>query len=413
MLKKENLISIFVIFSYITLIIGFIVSEDLNGGAFGDWGPYTKIIDSFSINFLETFLNYHTLGDRHSPITHIFLSFFVKIGFSYDVIRMINLHLMLLIPFFIYKCLSIKFDKVDKKYLVLIAASVFFSTTYRSLSIWPDARIYGLLFFIISLKFFLQFSKFKKINFAYLNIFFLSISSYFSPNFSLFSIYFFWYYFLEYKYSLNTLKFILLNTLLSLPAFYYLFILEVNFILQETTPGSSGTLNLNSSELNYYNKILIITSIMFFYLIPFISLKKFADNFSKKYKILFIIIPLFILSVYNFDYKLMYTGGGIFFLASNYLLNSNYFFYIICAIAFYYVFYKYFNYNNLFIILILILSNIQLTIYHKYYDPLLLLLFLTLFRLDIDKIFFNYRNIIKIYSINIIFILSKIVKLII
>ena len=43
------------------------------------------------------------------------------------------------------------------------------------------------------------------------------------------------------------------------------------------------------------------------------------------------------------------------------------------------------NFNNILLLLILILSNPQLTIYHKYYDPLLLILFFLFFDFKFPK----------------------------
>jgi len=67
------------------------------------------------------------------------------------------------------------------------------------------------------------------------NIIFLIISSYVSPNFSLFIIFFFYHYLK--KVNFKDLIYLLLFCLISaLPAFYYIFILEVNF-LSAKTPG--------------------------------------------------------------------------------------------------------------------------------------------------------------------------------
>ena len=121
----------------------------------------------------------------------IVLSFLAKINLNLELIRLLNLHVNLLTIYFFYKCLRIKFNQINKNYLILISLVIFISPTFRSLSIWPDSRAIGLLFFTISIKYFLDFQKYKEINFAVKNIIFLSIASYFSPNFSVFSVYFF------------------------------------------------------------------------------------------------------------------------------------------------------------------------------------------------------------------------------
>ena len=67
------------------------------------------------------------------------------------------------------------------------------------------------------------------------NIIFLIISSYVSPNFSLFIIFFFYHYLK--KVTFKDLIIIVILFISSLPAFYYIFILEVNFLLAGT-PGN-------------------------------------------------------------------------------------------------------------------------------------------------------------------------------
>ena len=67
------------------------------------------------------------------------------------------------------------------------------------------------------------------------NIIFLIISSYISPNFSLFII-FFLYHYLK-KVAFKDLLIISLFCLVSsIPAFYYIFVLDINFLLA-ATPG--------------------------------------------------------------------------------------------------------------------------------------------------------------------------------
>ena len=69
------------------------------------------------------------------------------------------------------------------------------------------------------------------------------------------------------------------------------------------------------------------------------------------------------------------------------------------------------NLNNILIFIILIVSNIQNTIYHKYYDPLLMILLFTLMNTDLSKAFFRKKiNLIYPYIFYLIFILMRIIK---
>ena len=67
------------------------------------------------------------------------------------------------------------------------------------------------------------------------------------------------------------------------------------------------------------------------------------------------------------------------------LLNSKYLFYTTVFVSLFYVLNLLnLKFNNFLLIIILILSNPQITVYHKYYDPLLLILFFLLFNININ-----------------------------
>ena len=235
---KINII-IPIVILYTLYLLGFFLNEDSNGGATMDYIGYKTIIYDFILNFKYTFLNFDQYGERHPPTLIIILSFLYKLNFEDNTIRFVSLNLSIISVIFFYKCLVIKFRDIDKKILVLISAIFLLSPTFRSLSIWPDGRIYGFHFFVISTFFYLRFIHEEKKNYyCYLNIIFLAISSYFSPNFSLFSIFFLYQFYRHLKISKEILICIILNLILAFPAFYYLFVLDVFFLSSGDVPGS-------------------------------------------------------------------------------------------------------------------------------------------------------------------------------
>ena len=408
--KKNFGLIVFFIF-YLSLIFGFYIDENLNYGAIPDW-KYTDlpVINDLSLNIKKTLLNYESYGHRHSPVYLIFLSLFKKIGISIDGIRLLHLNLSLLLIYFFYKCLVLKFSKIEKNILLLLSLSVFLSPTFRSLAIWPSSRLIGLIFFVISTYEFLKFLKDPKKIYMWKNIIFLIISSYVSPNFSLFII-FFVYHYLK-KVSFKDLIILLLFCFISsIPAFYYIFILDVNFLLAGTPGkdiGSSVSLGFNFSD-----KVLIISSILFFHLIPFLLNREFILNFTKLPKNEFLIISIFfIINLFFFDYSINYTGGGVFFHLSNFFFNNNYFFFFISFISLMLIgIFSKNNLNNFLIFILLIISNIQNTIYHKYYDPLIMILFFTLINNPLNYEFFKNRNkVFYVYTFYLVFIFMRIVK---
>ena len=406
-----NYYGLLALFLYITLVFGFYIDENLNFGAMQDW-KHTDlpVINDLSFNIKETLLNYNSYGHRHSPVYLIFLSLFKRVGFSFDSIRFLHLNLSLFLIFVFYKCLILKFYKIEKNILLLISLSIFLSPTFRSLAIWPSSRMIGLMFFTISVLEFLKYLETPKKIYMWKNIIFLIISSYISPNFSLFII-FFLHHYLSKKNFKDLIQILLFCFFSSLPAFYYIFILDVNFLIA-STPGQTLDSVIGLS-FNLSNKILIISTIIFFQLLPFLANKNFITNFLKLPKKDFLIISIFlIINLYFFNYEINFTGGGIFFQLSNFFFNNNYLFYFISFISLILIanFLKN-NINNFLIFFLLIISNIQNTIYHKYYDPFIMILFFTLINNSLSYKFFDNRSkVFYIYYFYLIYILIRIIK---
>jgi hypothetical protein len=69
------------------------------------------------------------------------------------------------------------------------------------------------------------------------------------------------------------------------------------------------------------------------------------------------------------------------------------------------------SFSNFLIFILIIISNIQNTIYHKYYDPLIMILFFILINNSLSYDFFKYRNkVFYVYIFYLIYILMRIVK---
>ena len=411
-MNKVNNIAFFFIL-YFSLLVGFYFDENLNFGSYYDWiNVYVPPIKDFSDNFGKTLLNYDQYGQRHSPIFIIILSFLFKIGISFDVIRIINLHMSLSLIFIFYNSLKILFKNIDKDKLQLLSFVIFLSPTFRSLSIWPDSRLPGLIFFVLSIYFFIKFLKNEKKKDAWFCSLSLLISAYISPNFSLFAFYFYPIFFLKIKIT-EFLKIVFLNFIFSIPMFYYLFYLDINFLIAGNTPsyieGESASLNFNIS-----NKIMIISSIILFHMIPvlinFLSLKKILDFYKKNF---IIVLSILIVLIVFFDYQTKFTGGGIFFQFSQIFFENNFIFYIVCffSISLIYLVSKK-NVHNFYLFLIIIISNVQNTIYHKYYEPLILILFFLLVKnIDIEKFFKSNLNFVYLYLLSLSYILMRLYKI--
>jgi|TARA_B110000259_G_scaffold188488_1_gene248138 hypothetical protein len=391
MLKSKYLIFL----PYLFLLLAFYFGVDPNGGAWKDYLYHKSVIEDFKIDFFGTFFNYDDYSSRHSPVLLIFLSAFVKFEIHDYLIRLFFLHVCLLLPIIFYKCLILKFKSVRKDYLKLFACIIFLSPSFLSLTIWPDSRILGLLLFSLSIFYFLKFKEDKAFLTAIKTIFFYTAASYISPNFSVFSVYFFYFFFKRFKISREIFLIVLLNFILALPAIIYTLSLDEIFLFQSAVPDNTIQKN---DYFNISNKILVISSIIFFYCLPFLLTKSIKIKIIDYKNIILSFLFLAILSV-GFNYNPNYTGGGIFFKISHHLLGNNYLFFIVSffSILFLLSVIK-ISKQNLLIIFLLILSNPQFTIYHKYYDPFILILFLLLFKINFNKQnLFNFKTIFIFY----------------
>jgi len=402
----------FFLFFYLTLLIGFFFGENLNHGSYGDWiGSNREPIKDFSNNFTYTFLNFDSYGHRHSPVYLIFLSLFLDLGFDLNQIRLVHLHLCISLIIIFYQCLKLLFTNINNNYLFLLSLIIFLSPTFRSLAIWPDSRLPGLIFFVLTIYFFLKFRKTNNPKYTWYTCASLVVSSYISPNFSIFFPYFFFFFLKEFGF--KKLSFLIVfNFLASLPILYYIFILDVNFLAAGKTPGFNNE-SINFS-FNFSDKIMIVSSIIFFHLSPILIMDNifiyFKNFLFKNFKLLILFSACL---AYFFSYQISYTGGGVFLILSNLLFNNNYFFYI--GSFFFIGFIAYIaslNLNNFFLLSLIIISNIQNTIYHKYYEPMILIIFFTLIKYPgVENLIKKKSNIFYLYFLSIIYILMKIIKI--
>ena len=405
--KKLTIIFIFIL--YFSLLIGFLLNENSTGGAHIDYPVHKKIAQSFAEDFYKTLFSFDKTETRHSPIFLIFLSFFEKINLDDVFIRLINLHICLLIPIIFYSILRYKFNKINNNFLLLTSGIIFLSPTYRALSIWPDSRLYGLLIFLISTYYFLKFLNNKsKIISAVKCTFWIAISSYFITNFVFFSIFFFYIFFRNFLLKKEIVILLVLNISLAAPAFLYVFSLENIFFFKSAIPGGQENLK---DIFNLSNKILIVATIIFFYLIPFILTGSIKININK-INIMFASLIILIICINYFNYRIEFSGGGIFFKLSHLLLKNNYLFYLFSFVSLtYLLMICRLDKINFIIIILLILSNVQLTIYHKYYDPLIFILILTILKINLNiKKFFTYKILILFYIFNSSFLIINLIK---
>ena len=402
---------IFLIF-YSTILFSFFLNEDTLGGARHDFLHHYKISQLLNNNFLETFKMFGDphLQTRNSPLFWIIISFLDKV-FTIETIRLLNTLSSLLVAFFLYKCLLLKFNDQKKILLIFLASATFLSPTIRSLSIWPYSLIWGLLFFIISIYYFLLFKKTinDKINLiiSIKLLSFLILSSYIYPSFGIFFIYFFFHIIKKFKLSKRLLFLLIYSFFCSIPAIYYIFDRQIlaNFT---NSQGFGVEIGVGFLEyINLSNKIMIISTMFLFFILPIINLKQTFLDFKKiNYKTYMVVFIFFITNVYFFNFPYSDTGGwggGFFHKFSNRFFYNNFMFYIVFIFSIFTIYSILLrNWNNYLLLILLVLMTPQFTIYNKYYDPLIYILFITLFEFDMNKHYFKkkYKQ-VQLYSLTI------------
>ena len=121
------------------------------------------------------------------------------------------------------------------------------------------------------------------------------------------------------------------------------------------------------------------------------------NNISNKKIFLSLLLTGFL--ILFFSYEVIFTGGGIFFQLSNLMFGNNILFFAICFLSILlFISLWNINDNNKFILFCLIVSTPQLTIYHKYFDPLLIVIIFLLLELNYD-----IKKIVNIYYLKFLY----------
>ena len=319
-IKKDKIFYIYLSL-YFSLLLGFFYSEDF---AFGTIRDYLVHIDAAKImeqDVIGTFLSYDNIEGSlipHSPIYILYFTFLYNF-FGDVVARLIHMHLILLIPIFTYLSLRLKFNFKKNDLKNLLPAIFFISPYFRSGALWIDDNVIGLTFLTISFYFYLRFenSKNKNLILIFLHVLFIALAGYFRPIYSIFGIYFFLSFYSNLGLTKKFFYYIIINLVLSFPAFYYVVILGINDWFQNWFFRANNTTTFS-----------LALSLLFFYSIPFLlcNFNKLKSIIFEK-KILLISIIYVIILILNFNYNLPYSGG-IFFKISNFLFSNNYLFYL-------------------------------------------------------------------------------------
>ena len=169
-------------------------------------------------------------------------------------------------------------------------------------------------------------------------------------------------------------------------------------------------------DKNLSNTILVSSSILSFYLLPFCILYFFANKIYKKVdtKIItiFFVIILFTLLLNNFfDYNYK-TGGGFFIKLSYLILRNDLLFLFTSATGLTILFFLFKEKKeNLLMIFLMLFAFPAYMIFQKYFEPMFIFVFFLLIKTKLTFNFFtNKNNFIFYYFYIFLYLISAIVN---
>ncbi|MDB9760612.1 hypothetical protein OAB59_01435 [Pelagibacteraceae bacterium] len=400
--NKINFLSLLIVVSF---FIGFFFNEN-SAGAGGYKGDITWLlgnIDIFKNNSLYDSIFHPDLFGNRTPIIYVINKLFNPYFYDYEKYRIVVFLISLSGSFFFYLCLKIKNKNTNTNLLILISTIILLSPFYRTSGFWGLNENYGLVTAIISLttlNYFLEKIKINSENnfFYYLTIFFSSLCVYFDqklviiPLICFFSI---WFSNIGIKYRILS---VIIYFLLSVPFLILIFKWGglVPPLTQLQNPKTITSLS-RLGNLYFYNLGYAFT-LMAFYLFPLIFFKKVnVINLIKQQNYSILLVPLiyifFIFLILDFKIWTVdeyWVGLGYIHKASLILFDSIKYqeiFTYFSFLASWLVVALYLDRKSkdyLVIIFFLILSLIIWPLMQEYFDPIILILFFLMPKINLE-----------------------------
>ena len=396
----KNKYPIYFIF-YLTFVLSFIFSENSSGGSNWDSAVMEVYEDQLGASVQNGIMFFIETKMVHTPTFYIIKSIIEKLlnKLSFDLIY---LTLSFFIPIIFYSILKKQFRGLDKNLLFAISLILYLSPYLRSSAVWATNDNLGILFFILSLSKFLTYTKKERKNYKdiYLSFFYLILAVYIRQYYIIILI--LYASFLFNKINIKSFFYIFFfNIFLLTPLILYTnyyFQINSEYVLGLKTSGK-GFINLNLT----FNS-LVFFSMYLFYIFPFFSpfknYIKIKDIFYKNKIIFFITTISFIIIFFNYEAPQNEYGGGVIFKISQ-LIHSKLFFIFSSYIGAILILLTInFNFKNLLILFSVFFMFPFSTIFQKYYDPFLIIIFFGM--IESNLIFDN----INLKKINLSFIFT-------
>ena len=398
----KNKLVIYFIF-YLTFILSFFLGENSSGGSLNDSLIMQTYQDQLEANLQNGIIFFIETKMVHSPVFYIIKStlenFLNKLTSD-----LIFLTLGFLIPIIFYSILKKQFRRLDKNLLFAISLVLYFSPYLRSSAVWATNDNLGLLFFVLSLSKLLTFTKKKdnSLKDIFLSFFYLVIAVYIRQYYIIIAIGYV----------------VLLSNKIDLKIFFYIAIFN-SFLLIPWVLYSYNYLQFNSEyALKGFAKpdllfsVLVFFTMYLFYVFPFFfqseNYVKIKKLYNSKKIFFFIITIIYFLFFFYYDLPQNEYGGGIIYKISQ-LFDSKLLFIFLSYIGTLLILLTInLNLKNFFILFLLCLMFPFATIYQKYYDPLIIIIFFGMIQSNLifENISLKKIDITFIFSYFIVFLIS-------
>ena len=422
---KKTSIYIFFFGVVISYFVGFFFDENSAGagGYNGDISWIQKNIDIFkNNNIFNAVKNPDFFGNR-PPLIYIINKLINPYFFELEKYRSTVFILSLFSPVFLFLILRLRFYKTKVEFLTLLSVSILLSPFYRTSGFWALNENYGILCALVSI-FLLKLNlenisrnntgdKFNLV----LTLILSSACVYFDQKLIIIPLICFFnliYYLEDLK---SKILIILIYIILSIP-FLYLVHLWGGIVPVKTQIANPNTIT-NLSRVNdlYFINIGYATTLMALYLFPVIlfkenllqSLKNFFINKTNIALILISIIYITLLiALFDFEKYTVddyWVGLGYVDKITKILFNSIFLREIITYLAFLVSWIVVLMATgrekiNIFIVFYFYLISILLwPLMQEYFDPIILILALTLFKMNFKINFYNTVFLIVYFSI--------------
>jgi hypothetical protein len=379
---------------YITFILSFIFGENSSGGSLNDSSMMQVYLNQIEANLQNGIMFFIETKMVHSPIFYIIKSILENF-LNKLTSDLIFLTLGFLIPIIFYSILKKQFRGLDKNLLFAISLVLYFSPYIRSSAVWATNDNIAVLFFVLSLSKFLTYTKKQDNNLKdiFLSFFYLVIAAYIRQYYIIIAVAYAVLLFRKIEIKIF-FYIILFNSLLLIPMILYTY----NYLL-----SSSNYVLKGFAKPDLIFSPLVFFTMYLFYMFPFFfqseNYKKIKEFFKDEKIFFFITTIIFIFIFFYYELPQNKYGGGIIYKISQ-LIDSNLFFIFLSYIGGILILLTInFNFKNLLVLFVFCFMFPFATVYQKYFDPLMIIIFFGMIK---SNLIYNNINLKKI-NINLIF----------